>query len=247
MSFTRSRSRCAFETGPSYAKVPLDSVHTPPRVFGITGYEKYRDCLRFEFEFRCAYCLSHESEVAPGEKWGCFEIEHFKPKGIREFRRLRNAHSNLLWVCHACNRAKGNRWPSDDELPRGFRFVNPREEGLANHLEFRGTSVVALQPPGEYMIDEINLNSKTHLHRRTERAELAKRLAMLAAMIEIKRPIGNPEVLNQLDQHVSDLWRKIAIGPPWDPPRDCLCKMPQVPRTRKTSRKKRKRLRATLK
>jgi hypothetical protein len=119
-----------------------------------------------------------------------FEIEHFRPKGPRAFRRFRNAYDNLLWACRECNLAKGDNWPTKAEFSHDDRFVDPCTEGLGAHLRLMGDRVdsVAGSRAGAFMITEINLNSALHRRRRTDRDKAARAFAMLEAYDESTWP-----------------------------------------------------------
>jgi hypothetical protein len=161
---------------PRYSQKPLHRTHAP---VAPTTAERQRNCLRLDFDFRCVYCLTHESEAAPGYQYGAFEIEHFKPKGMKKFRGLRHTYSNLLWSCQTCNRAKGIKWPAADLARAGFRFVDPSTEGLGKHLFLTGLDTVAHQTKaGEYIVRQLNLNSPTHKQRRQRRNDLIKRFEL---------------------------------------------------------------------
>lgn len=55
-----------------------------------------------------------------------FEVEHFKPRG--KFPHLDCVYGNLYYVCRKCNAHKSETWPSEEQLARGLRFVDPCEE-----------------------------------------------------------------------------------------------------------------------
>jgi hypothetical protein len=220
------------EVGPSYASVPLGRTHTPAKVIGKTGHALYRPCLRLDFAFRCAYCLAHESEVGPSDNYGGFEVEHFRPKGRREFRRFANRYTNLLWACHACNRAKSDSWPTDEETSRGMRFVDPSVEALGAFLALDGVRVgvaaAAAEPQAaEFMIDMINLNSAVHQRRRRRRQEIAKKLSTLDAMLQVFRErLPTPEVADEIDHAEAEirvLRGELGAADPWDRPTSCRC------------------------
>ncbi len=219
--------------GPQYSNAPIRRSHKPPKA---RPFAEYRNCLRFEFAYTCAYCLASEREVGPSDKYGGFEIEHFKPRGVRQFRNLRCYYPNLLWACHACNRAKSDTWPSVRELANGVRFIDPCVEPLGKYLSIRGDKVVALtsNPAGQYMIDEVNLNSAQHVQRRQRRQKLARNFALLEATAETLRRRIKPgmsdeaETLAELDtltRALNDLrlTQGVPPSPPWDAPTDCRC------------------------
>lgn len=77
--------------------------HNPPPA----DFEEYRPCLRWEFGFCCAFCLLHQSDIAPfgSEGWAIMQIEHFVSR--KEDATLVNVFTNCFWICGRCNRAKG--------------------------------------------------------------------------------------------------------------------------------------------
>jgi hypothetical protein len=166
--------------GPQYSSAPLARRHRPPPA---RPYAEYRPCVRSEFKRTCVYCLCTEPEVAPGADYGGFEVEHFRPKADPCFKRFRNVYLNLFWACPACNRAKGDVWPTDAELARGERFVDPCGESLGAHLRLSAERVeaVAGSKAADFMIIEINLNSALHVERRKERDRRARAFATLEA------------------------------------------------------------------
>jgi uncharacterized protein (TIGR02646 family) len=220
-----------------YGQTPIARRHAPVATFGSDGYRKYRPCLRLDFEFRCAYCLSHEAEVAPGASFGGFEIDHFKPAHRREFRSLRNRYSNLFWTCHACNRAKKGTWPSDAEQQAGYRFLDPCADALGKHLSLNGDAVVrreASDLAATYTIEQINLNSALQRSRRSRRRTVLTRVATLQANAEMFRhEIGQLDLneseraglaarIEELELQSRQLLAALGDGP-WDPPDRCYC------------------------
>lgn len=193
---------------------PLKRRHRPPV---RSDYHLYRPCLRNDFGFRCVYCQSHEAEVGPGLPYGGFDVEHHKPK--QKFRALTSRYDNLLWACRTCNGAKRDTWPSPKEEAQGYRFVDPSRERLSDHIELRGTQLIALTRPGEFTIDELELNLGVHVQRRARRLRLTKLVAWLEAVIE--RP-GRPVPASARD-YLKEARNSLGLLPPWDAPNSCLC------------------------
>lgn len=216
------------EAGPTYELKPRPLRHRPRKVDGLRGYERYRPCLRLEFGYSCAYCLSAEREVGRLEKWGGFEVEHFRPKGKAPFKKLRNHYFNLLWACHACNRAKGSHWPDKDAERRGERYANPCEEALGEHLVIRGRIVepVNASSVGRYMIRRLRLNSDLHRERRKEREELATNYALAAATVTLlEQKQSSSAAMAEAAIGLAHVKEKIAerLRAPWDKEDGCLC------------------------
>lgn len=233
-------------TAPQYAGTPLPRTHKPPKA---RPYAEYRECLRNEFVYTCVYCLATEREVGPADDFGNFEIEHFKPKGDRRFARLRCFYPNLLWACGKCNGVKGDRWPVAAEIALGMYFVDPCAEALGKHLEITGETVTALTLAGEYMIDEIALNSEVHKYRRQRRASILTLVARLEATVESYRSVGFAGAINRAEleatlakheQEIAELKAQIEpSAPPWDAVVTCACHGHQ-PKPKKLTRRERK-------
>lgn len=232
-------------SAPQYALQRLDRSHQPP---GSRPYDEYRECLRLEFLFSCTYCLSTEREVGPTSDFAGFEIEHFRPQGLRRFKYLKNHYPNLLWACAACNRAKGEVWPVPQEEKLGMRFVDPCAEPLGAHLEFDGDTVKPLTPAGRYVIDEINLNSAQHIERRRLRRDRLKQFAMIEAACEaIRQKAAGAANQNEIDIELGKLRAELQAiqaqfersAPPWDHPSHCRCAQKVIRPQRLTRRERR--------
>lgn len=234
-------------TAPQYSAAPLTRNHQPPKA---RPYAQYRECLRREFSYTCVYCLATEREVGPADAHGDFEIEHFRPQADPRFSRFSSFYPNLFWACGKCNGVKQDVWPDAAEIALGMYFVDPCVDGLGNHLEITGVSVRALSPAGEYMIDEIGLNSEVQQYRRGRRATLLTVVGKLEATADSYRAIGFEGALNkaELEAKLRDLEHDIAelkaeiepTAPPWDATSACLCTSSASKKPKKLTRKQRK-------
>jgi hypothetical protein len=84
--------------GFEYPAVPSVRRHGPE---GYQDYDSYRDWLRDEFVFRCAYCLHREQWDHGG---AAFHIDHFIP--VTADHAGRCEYSNLVYACARCNEFK---------------------------------------------------------------------------------------------------------------------------------------------
>src|SRR5665647_1039240 len=77
------------------------------------NYSQYREILKVDFNFRCAYCNDHH-----GYRITSFAIDHFVPRTPDGFTSTipHNQFDNLIYSCSYCNRAKWNKWPTNDQL-----------------------------------------------------------------------------------------------------------------------------------
>jgi HNH endonuclease len=85
----------------TYPNSPHVRLHGPA---GYAAYKSYRDWLRDEFLFRCAYCLHREKWSPPRGAW---HIDHLLSQ--EEFPDQINEYDNLVYACAGCNLAKGKR------------------------------------------------------------------------------------------------------------------------------------------
>ena len=100
-------------------------------VAGLTHYPEAKPLLEQDFYFLCGYCgqdgkLMHER----------FHIDHFVPKSLDEDRV--NDYYNLVLACPKCNRAKSDKWPTEDVKRSNngtVGFVDPATEEFDEHLE----------------------------------------------------------------------------------------------------------------
>ena len=74
------------------------------------NYNDYKELLRFDFWYSCAYCTLTEAE---GGGIG-FEIDHYYPQ--KKKSELSAEYRNLFWSCEICNRYKSDYYPDEDDI-----------------------------------------------------------------------------------------------------------------------------------
>ena len=177
----------------------------------LRDYRAYRDpYLRPDFQYRCAYCLTHEFYFLQGDGG---EIDHHRPLRAEwhDFSHLENVYSNLYWTCGRCNQEKGNLWPSDAEYMDGFRFLDPCIEDHADHWDTHADgTVTATTNPGRYTIRHLRLD-------RARLNELRRLLydyqqKVLAVEHELARRDLSPELRTTLIAYLADI--RTMIEPP---------------------------------
>lgn len=110
--------RCCF----AYPEQVAGRKHGPR---GYAHYEGYRDWLRDEFLYRCAYCLMRESWLRG--RLG-FQIDHCIPQSQYPVGRL--DYGNLVYTCPWCNQAKaGVAVPNPTEVAYGTA-LRVNEDGI---------------------------------------------------------------------------------------------------------------------
>ena len=160
--------------------------HVPGRKHGPQGYanyEAYRDWLRDEFSFRCAYCLMRETWLRGSIG---FQIDHCIPQAQHPAGTL--DYDNLVYTCPWCNQAKA-----------GVPVPNPTEVayGTALHVDDDGI-IQAKNALGLVLIEGLRLAHPelTSQRRMVLRiARLAEEKNNLPVMLNL---LGYPETLPNL-------------------------------------------------
>jgi len=177
----------------------------------LNDYRRYRDTyLRPDFQYRCAYCLTHEFYFLQGDGG---EIDHFRPLHAAEhdFSRLKNEYSNLYWTCGQCNTEKGNVWPAEAEYAEGYRFLDPCIEDHDDHWETHADgTVTAKTNTGHFTIQFIRLNRKRLIELRRLLSAYQQKVAALE--LELKRRDLTTEQRVLLQAYLADI--KGLVEPP---------------------------------
>jgi HNH endonuclease len=116
------------------------------------AYAEYRQHLRFDFFYSCAYCTMGETEAMATH----FCIDHYEPQ--RSQPDLVNEYENLMYSCNGCNVKKGSRSPTAEEQAKGFRFFRPDQDVYKDHFERSGRLLKDKTPVGYYTIEGVDLN-----------------------------------------------------------------------------------------
>lgn len=125
-----------------------------PRVY--KDYSSYKPFLRLDYFGRCCYCGVPE-HLFGGENH--FTVEHFVPKSKEP--DLECCYFNLHYACDDCNRIKGKKWPSKEQVANGFQFWLPTWDRSIDHFRLAENGEIGwLSPMGEYTIKSIRLNRK---------------------------------------------------------------------------------------
>jgi hypothetical protein len=185
-----------------------------PQVPALDDPLDYRDLyLRPDFEFRCAYCLTHEYYFLDGEAG---EVDHHRPlhppKALSmDFSGLRSVYENLYWCCPRCNLYKGNRWPTNAQYAAGIRFLDPCAEDHDTHWDTHPDGMVTSKTAtGRYSIQTIRLDRLRLNKRRAEAYRHQKKLAQILETLD--QATLSPEHRQTLLERLEDI--KERINPP---------------------------------
>ena len=116
------------------------------------NYLDYRDALRYDFLYSCAYCWITEIEASGLG----FSIDHYYPQKARP--ESKNEYSNLMWSCHSCNRYKSDFSPSEHDIKFGRVILRPDNDDPRDHYDYMEYSLSGKTPIGEFNIKWLDLN-----------------------------------------------------------------------------------------
>lgn len=106
-------------------KSPFNRAHDPKEA----RYEEFGPCLRWEYGFHCAFCLSFERDLIPsgGFKSRIYSAEHHKLKSVHT--KKRNEYENCHYACMYCNGARG--------ISNFSELLDPCADHWGNHFVVR--------------------------------------------------------------------------------------------------------------
>lgn len=111
------------------ATTAVERRHTPRH----GAFASYRSCLRWEFGFSCAFCLTHESDLVEHgvEGTGLMSIEHHVPQSRDPAGVHVDEYANCYYACRFCNRSRGAE-PNVDAI--GQRLLDPCRDAWGAHF-----------------------------------------------------------------------------------------------------------------
>ncbi len=197
---------------------------SPPVMRGRTGYRNAEPYLRRDFGYRCAYCGVHE-QMKGGRQAFC--IDHFKP---RSRGGPVNDYTNLYWVCIPCNMIKHDKWPTREQLHRGYRFADPcrEQDGGVHFVESDRGLLQPLTPCGEYHVSTLRLNRawlqqhrRARIHKWSRLNEADQLRKELECVVEVRPADDATQIMHRLlsflSQEIEALRSELAVDIPWIP------------------------------
>jgi hypothetical protein len=148
----------------------MNSLLVRSQVDFKSSYKDYREELRKDFWYSCAYCSLTEIEA----KGIGFEIDHYHP--TRQFLELKNKYDNLYWSCSKCNGFKGGYFPNDRQKARGYFIIRPDYEFSRDYYEIDKKNKFYLKEKnetGNFNIRKLSLNSQLLVRIRSLRNNLS--------------------------------------------------------------------------
>jgi hypothetical protein len=115
-------------------------------------YASYKENLRIDFWYSCAYCSITEFEA---QGIG-FEIDHYCPQTICPDKK--NVYSNLMLSCQPCNRNKDDYFPDESGYSNGHYVINPDEDDPRSHFQLQEDQLQPTTSTGEFNEVLLDLN-----------------------------------------------------------------------------------------
>jgi hypothetical protein len=200
-----------------------------------SDYRDFRDCLRWEFGFSCAFCLLHESDLSSNgtEGWGLMWIEHAELQSERP--DLANQYENCFYSCRFCNQARGARPSINKQL---HQLLTPcaypwRDlfDLVADEIQVRGK-----RPDASYTLEAYDLNEPRKVRmRRKRRTTLRERIDVVTEsrplhdrLLARARDTGDPTLVEdalEAWKHFHRAWRDLEtfVAIPEDVNDHCAC------------------------
>jgi hypothetical protein len=138
------------------------------------NYADYRDDLRFDFWYSCAYCNLCESE-AMGIG---FEIDHYLP--TEHFQQLVSDYNNLFWSCEKCNNYKSDYFPDKEQIDKGNYIIRADEDDQSNHMYLENYIMKQKTGTGNFNIEILILNRKMLQRIRKIREKISDAVEFIA-------------------------------------------------------------------
>jgi len=134
-----------------------------------------RESVRVVYNHCCGYC--GVSEIDAGNK---LDVDHYRPVKCNGTDDV----DNLVYVCPACNRYKGEYWPQEGD-PDSFYLLHPDEDDVSAHIMLATNGrFVGLTPRGWFHIRWLHLNRPQLIGwrlRRRHDAEMQETLRLTEA------------------------------------------------------------------
>lgn len=142
-------------------RIPKIPLSLRSKSYTINTYRRAKTHLLKCYQERCGYSMIHMNHLGGAKE---MEVDHFDPR-TKTLRR--QPYSAFVLSSGHCNRSKGDTWPTEEQIAKGIRFINPRDEwdyGPHIKVDDRTGEVIGATPAGIFQIRVCDLNAP-HLVR----------------------------------------------------------------------------------
>lgn len=188
-------------------KNPTERSHSPEPANWDGGYRAYRPCLRWDFNFSCAFCLLHEADffrTGKSRRSGLFSAEHVKLQS--QDKAGRNDYRNCVYCCRYCNRARSIHPTSrGDDL-----LLDPSKVAWSDHFAIQDDELQPVTNDGDagYTCEAYQLNDPLKTEFRRARRETIQRAVY--CLTESAANIKRAHTLLD-NQHLDDASRSVLV------------------------------------
>lgn len=184
------------------------------------SFSAYRQDLRKDFRYSCAYCTTAENELHAKR----FEIEHYLPQ--KHFEKLKNIFTNLLWACEECNKNKDDYYSGLYPGTKGKLIFRPDRFDFEEHFEVQEDLILGKTPNiGKFTEKFLVLNSKRLKTLRAIRRESKKLpLKIKFGIYSLEKLLKNPKKGMDKGLIFKQLNNLMVIGSTFDSAMDEIAK-----------------------
>ena len=186
----------------NWQHIPKES--TPLPTHGAT-YSDWKPELAEEGFHQCVYCTISENSFGGIRN---FHVEHYKPKGLKQFAHLENDFSNLYYACAICNTFKSDDWtdPADDFSIGCYPDPSKKNYGELFTIDTSTALIAGKNVTGTYILTKLYLNRPQLIINRKEAIEEKSYQSLIHTVNEQKDALftlaaqGNSEALQLLKE-----------------------------------------------
>ncbi len=161
-------------------------------------WTKWKEQIAKDCHHQCVYCSIHE------HPWGGidhYQIDHYRPKSIPEFKKYILDILNLFYACPVCNRFKSDDWPEEPKADLSTpSYPDPSIINYSVIFEIDGTNykLKGRNVAASYMIDRLFLNRPQLIYERREASLIQKESQLRKSLLEMVRKVNDIELTNRL-------------------------------------------------
>lgn len=186
----------------NWKRIPKENSEIPQR----GKYSDWKDILADEGFNQCVYCTIHEGSFGRRN----YHVEHYKPKGLTQFKQLENDFLNLFFACCICNCFKGEFWaePIDDHSVSAF--PDPSKVNYSELVEIQNDAyLIGKNIAGKFVVEKLFLNRPQLLLERRLMLQISRLKSAVRSVAYLKDNLqktaleGNPQAIKYLGEIVT--------------------------------------------
>jgi len=186
----------------------IDRQHAPKP----GRYSSYRECLRWEFGFSCAFCLIHETDLlkAGTKGWSLMHVEHRIAQSDDPSQI--NIYRNCFYICERCNKSRRALPNEDDE---GHTLLDPCTVAWVDHFDCSGDRLLPRPDDrsAQYTWESYRLDDPVKMQLRERRRYWMVRCAeALLDCADMETRLVNKAVDEANDKDVAETEQRLILA-----------------------------------